>query len=217
MQQSNQSLENKPVQNTTYNNRRTKLIILHIFAVLILIGGSVGITYWWRNDVANKAELKLQTQISNLQKNKINLSISTTGPDTTETDQSSGCSPVSPSQNSLDSIIAVISTGNTQPLEGYMADSVNVILAATEAYGIQTKDKAVASIITFTGDSATTTWDFNLGASTISSYGSGEYSQYFPSIALVGKSSDDKVISFSFDCDAKISTVFMAGSEDLLQ
>lgn len=122
-----------------------------------------------------------------------------------------------PNETVISNIKASINTANTQPLEGYMATSVNVILAATEAYGVQTQSQAASHIATFIGDPTKITWDFNLGASVISSYGQGSYGQYFPIGATIGKSSDNKVISISYDANGKIYTVFMAANENLLQ
>ncbi len=122
-----------------------------------------------------------------------------------------------PNETVISNIKASINTANTQLLEGYMATSVNVILAATEAYGVQTQSQAASHIATFIGDPTKITWDFNLGASVISSYGQGSYGQYFPIGATIGKSSDNKVISISYDANGKIYTVFMAANENLLQ
>ncbi len=127
------------------------------------------------------------------------------------------CKVVAPTAAVIESIKASITSGNTAALSGYMAPSVNVIIAATEGVGPSTPAIAVSTVSTFITNS-TTSWDYNfaLPAATLNGYSSGGYKEYFPSTAVVGKASNGKVIAFSFDCNAKISTVFMAVGAELL-
>ena len=205
-----------------YSGMTTYSIFITCILLVIL---SSGATYWWMNknaesDIKSKNDriLTLEKKISKLEKDladekKSILGVGETG--TSETTDES-CDSVAPNETAQENIIASVNVANTQPLEGYMADSVNVILAATEAYGTQTKTEAALDISSFVSDSIST-WDFALPASVLSSYGAGGYGQYFPNNAIVGKASGGKVISFSFDCNGKISTVFMASAEELLE
>jgi hypothetical protein len=119
-----------------------------------------------------------------------------------------------PSQATIDNVEASITSGNTAALEGYMASTVNVIIAASEGIGSRTPAQAVGDITSYIS-SATDPWSFALPAATLSGWASGSYSQYFPSGAVVGKSANNMVISFSFT-SGKISTVFMAKDATLL-
>ncbi len=114
-----------------------------------------------------------------------------------------------PTAEELDNIKASITSENTAALEGYMAASVNVIIAASEAYGPQTPVQAVKDVdYVKDGD----TWDFALPAATLAAYQAGDYKQYFPTTALVGKSSNGYVISFQFDSAGKINGIFMTNN-----
>lgn len=195
--------------------------ILFILLILILLVSAVGATYWWRDKTATEFEKTQSDTISSLQKSKGDLEkqLATEKAKTNPAlipNTEPICTPISPNASTIANIKLSITSGNTQALEGYMASSVNVILAATEAYGPQTPTQAVSDVTTFISDE-TLGWDFALSASVLGSYGEGSYGQYFPGIAVVGKSANNKVISFSFDCDGKISTVFLASSEDILE
>lgn len=193
-----------------------------IFATCALLVILVsGVTYWCVSRGA-ESEIKtkndkitsLETEITELEKDLATEKTIALGSDASDDNQDS-CVSTAPNDTAQENIIASITSGNTQPLEGYSASSVNVILAATEAYGAQTQTQAVSDITSFISG-ATSPWDFSLSASILSSYGSSGYGQYFPNNAIVGKSADGRVISFSFDCDGKINQVFLASSEEII-
>lgn len=207
----------KPVKKT-----RGKTILLSLL-ILILVGAAAGAAYWWRDKTAKESDKKQAANISSLQQTTTSLKKQLAAEKAKNAKAASAagqtaCTSKSPSATTISNIEASITSGNTAALEGYMAPSVNVIIAASEGLGAKTPTQAVASITSFISPD-TTSWDFDfaLSASTLSSYGKGSYSQYFPGNAVVGKATNKKVISFSFDCNAKISTVFLAASEDLLK
>lgn len=217
-------LEEKRHAKLSSEKRAFSKTILFIILTLILVASAAGASYWWRDKIATEFEKDQATEISSLQKTIVDIEkklISEkaetpgTGTSVETDDDDTACEPVAPAYSVLENIQASITSGNTQALEGYMAASVNVILAATEAYGPQTPTQAVTDITSFiTGE---TDWDFTLPASVLSSYGKGGYGEYFTNIDVVGKSADGKVISFLFDCNADISTVFLSSGEDLLE
>ncbi len=204
----------------SFLNKCLFLILLFI----VMFGLSASGIYWWRDTIATDFENKQATTISTLQKTISSLNTrlkqekAKNATDSTPTDtdgDDTSCTPVAPAYSVLENIQASITSGNTAALEGYMASTVDVILAATEAYGEQTRTQAVGDITDFiSGESG---WDFTLPASVLSSYGKGGYGQYFTNIDVVGKSANGKVISFLFDCNSKISTVLLVSNEDLLQ
>lgn len=206
----------KPVQ----KSKKPIKILLIVLFVLALIGLIAGATYWLRDKTANEANAKQSAEISTLEKEIASLKKQIAKSDAsvtniTTTNQTT-CSSKSPTAATIENIKLSITSGNTAALEGYMATSVNTIMAATEGIGPSTPAVAVSTITSFIKN-ATSPWDFALSASILSSYGKGSYKQYFPNNAVVGKSANGKVISFLFDCNAKINTVFMAPSENLLQ
>ncbi len=205
-------------KNKKSNLGKTALIVL---LIVLLMAGSAGATYWWRNNSAKKYETQQAVSISQLQKDKADLekqlaaanakSASVPAPVT-------ACSAKAPNASTIGNIQASITSGNTAALEGYMTPSVNVVFAASGAGGAKTPTEAVSYISDFIGDFTADSWNWNfaLPAPVLSSYGKGSYAQYFPNIAQVARSTDKKVISFSFDCTGKINTVFMAANENLL-
>jgi len=219
MDQQPQLIEEVP---TTKPAKKSVLkTVLLIAGILILAGLAVGGTYWWRDKTANDFEKKQSDEISSLDKTITSLekqladaNYQLNGGNAAEIT----CEVKSPTDKIISNIQASITSGNTAALEGYMAASVNVVFAASGGAGSKTSAQAVASISDFiTKD--TSSWDYNfaLPAVTLTAYSNGTYGKYFPTGAVVGVATNKQVISFSFDCNAKISTVFMAASEDLLK
>ena len=209
------------VQNVKPAKKPILKTILLIVGILVLAGLAAGGAYWWRDKTASDFEKKQADDTSSLKKTIASLETQLADAKNqlngvSDTDVT--CESKSPTDTVIGSIKASITSGNTAALEGYMAASVNVVLAASEGIGSKTSSQAVASISDFISkDISSWNYDFSLPASVLSSYGKGSYSQYFPGNAVVGKAANKQVISFSFDCNAKISTVFMAASEDLLK
>ncbi len=193
--------------------RRATLLVLLVVAAIALAGS---LAFWWRDNLAVQFEEQQAKNITSMQNTikELTKQLEAKTNDSSSSDDSSDCTAVAPDDSAIENIKASVSVGNTQPLEGYMASSVNTILAATEAYGPRTPTQSVGDITSFISGSST--WDFSLSASVLSSYGQSGYGQYFPNIAIVGKSTDGKVISFSFDCNGDIDEVFMASNELIL-
>lgn len=192
-----------------------KKLLLILVAIVVVVGAAAS-GYYYRDMLARNAQVTtdgriagLQAQIDDLNKQLADEKSAASGTNTT-------CIPTQPSAAAVESIKASVTTRNTQPLEGYMASSVTVIYAASEGLGARTPTEAVGDIGSFLGET-TVDWTFDIPAETLTAYGQGDYAQYFPSTALVGKSSENKVISFNFDCSGKIVTVFMSTTESILQ
>ncbi|MDB5165518.1 MAG: hypothetical protein JWM00_408 [Candidatus Saccharibacteria bacterium] len=206
----------QPTKHTRSNRKKTILLSL---LVLLLVGAAAGTAYWWRDAAAKQqaADItSLQQKNTKLEKDlaaEKAKNIATGG-----TSEQTACTPKPPSAATIDNIKASITSGNTAALEGYMASSVNVIIAASEGLGQKTPTEAVLAVTDFiTSDSTAWDYNFSLPDSTLSTYSNGGYAQYFPDSAVVGKAGNQKVISFSFDCNGKVSTVFLAAYANLLQ
>lgn len=205
----------KPTKKT-----RGKVILLSLL-VLILVAAAAGGAYWWRDKTAKESENQQAANISSLQKTKASLSkqlADEKAKNKKAAASEQACTTQSASGNTISNVEASITSGNTAALEGYMATSVNVVTAGSSPSSAKTPTQAVTSITSFISpDTASWNYDFSLPASTLSSYGKGSYSKYFPSNAVVGKTTNKKVLSFSFDCNGKINTVLLASNESLLQ
>ena len=111
---------------------------------------------------------------------------------------------------------AAISSGNTAALEGYMADSVNVVIAGSEKAGVDNAAAAVKGLDYL--NPLSTTWNFALDNATLTKYQNGFYKQYFgATTTIVGQAANGYVVSFGVDASGKINVVFMSASTDQLQ
>lgn len=190
-----------------------KTILVIILILLLAAAGAVA--YWWRDKTANDSAATQTASITTLNARVVTLQAQLAAANSAAPTSNTGCTPIAPIATTIESIKASITSGNTAALEGYMADSVNVVLAASEGIGTTTPTQAVSSITNFI-TSATAPWNFALAPAVLTQFKAGDYSQYFPTIAVVGMSANNKVISFGFDCNGKISTVFLAPTKDLL-
>jgi len=202
------------------SSKKNFLKVILIILVILALAATAG-AYWLRDQAANDLNVKQSAEITTLQAAKTSLQKQLAvekAKTTTITPEPTTCSDIAPAASVIENIKASITSGNTQALEGYMAASVNVIIAATEGVGPSTPAVAVSNVTSFISSETfeVSSWDFALPASVLSSYGSDGYAQYFPSIAVVGKSVNNKVISFSFDCNGDIDGVFLAASSELL-
>ena len=192
--------------------------LLMILLVLILAAAAAGAAYMYRDSLAVDTEKQKSTDMATLRSSITTLETKLAAEIAKNDVVTDKIVPVSvaPSASVIENIELSITSGNTAALEGYMATSVNVVLAASEVAGASTPAAAVSSVTNFISD-ATSLWNFALSAAILSSYGNGDYKTYFPSNAVVGKSANNKVISFSFDSKSKISTVFLSASDSILE
>ena len=195
------------------SDKKKWLIILLIILLILAIGG----VNWWLTSKCNDEKQQKDAQISQLEQDKKDLQKQLDeekAKQASASDSSDETACKTPSSSDVENIKASITSGNTAALEGYMATKVTVILAASEGIGERTPTQAIGDIDSFISD--TTSWNFALPAATLNAYSSGFYTKYFPDGAVVGKANNKKVISFSFDCDGKIKTVFLSASSDIL-
>lgn len=196
-------------------NRRPvgKIIAGGIIALLLIVIAILAWQLWVCLDNDKKADADkklLQTQIDGYKKQLEEAQKSSANNDPNPAQCKNSASP-SLAQN----IAAAIGSQNTGALQGYMATSVNVVIAASEKSGNVTAAQAVTDLdYTKTG---TAPWNFSLPSNELAAYKTGFYKQYFPDTAYVGKAQDNLVVSFGFDCNGKINTIFMAANADLLK
>lgn len=189
-------------------------MILMILIVLVLMAASAGAAYWWRDKTANDSAKKQTATIATLNAEVSALQQQAFANNTTI--NQTGCTTVLPVASVIDSIRSSITSGNTVALEGYMAPAVNVMPTSSGVIVTGTPQQAISSISDFI-NSATAPWDFALTTSVLNTYKAGGFAKYFPTGAIVGLSANNKVISFSFDCNAKISAVLLSPSKDLVE
>ncbi|OGL30902.1 hypothetical protein A3F37_00475 [Candidatus Saccharibacteria bacterium RIFCSPHIGHO2_12_FULL_41_12] len=220
MDEETQSTATEQIKEPIKKSKGKKSLL--VLLVLILMGASAGGAYWWREQTAKDFQKQQAADIASLKQTTESLKKQLAdekakNAKSTSAPAKTACTPKAPTASVIENIKASITSGNTAALEGYMATNVDVTIAGSGAPTANTPTQAVTAITNFIGDPTTSTWDFALSASTLSSYGAGSYSKYFPSIAVVGKSGGKKVIAFSFDCNGKINTVLLAANEDILK
>lgn len=197
--------------------------LLTIFAVIILMAGSAAVAYWWRDKQANEFEKsqaestqalqqKFDTITANLgdtDSNTVNNGSITLCDDTVE------CLPVAPAQSVLDNIKGVITTANTQPLEGYMATDATTITATANGVSSSSSNGTISTITDFL-EKSSRVWDFNLSDLEVDSYKAGDYGTYFEDATIIGKSEDGEVIAITFDCNSKIHETLLVTDENIV-
>jgi len=186
--------------------------------IIILLLALLGICYLLNNSKHEKQIGDKTNQISQLEreKNELKKKLDKAKEDSTKSDKQANSSAPAckqPTDLAKQNIRDAISSGNTAAFEGYMASKVQVLLAMSDGIGERTPSQAISDIDSFLKN-ATAPWDINISSSTINP--SQPYKKYFPDSAVVVRSKA-LVISFSFDCDGKISTIFMANDFTLLQ
>lgn len=201
-----QEVENKPQEAVKPKKKPSRTVVVLSVLVILLIAGA-GFLGWqlYEERDTNKqqaAEIQnLQTELTQYQ-------------EAAEANPTPTPTPTVSTAALQENVAAALNTMNTAALEGYMADSVFVVYAASEYAGNRTPSEAVADLDYLS--SATAPWDFNLDAATLASYKAGFYADYFGDGYLVGKSTDDYVVSFRVDADGNIDQIFIAANADLL-
>ncbi len=187
--------------------KKSPLKTLLMILLIVALAGGGGAAYWMRDKQAKKQAKSQADQIADLQKQ---LADNQAG----ESEEKTATETEKTATENSDNIAAAISSGNTAALEGYMASKVRVIIAASEGVGDRTPTQAISDLKYL--DDAKDPWDFDLAPVVLSQYQSGGYGLYFPLGAVVGKSADGMVVSFSFDAVGDINGIFMAADAELL-
>lgn len=185
--------------------------LLVILLLLILIGA---IVWLWLACAKKERDLEsknkdLQSEVQDLRKQLKEEKKSAVNAD--ENNEADACPAVG--DDLKQNIQDAVASKNYAALQGFMTNPVTVVYAATEFGGPKTPAEAVSAMDYL--NNGTAPWDFNLPAATIAGYADGDYEQYFPEGAFVGRASDDMVVSFSFSC-GEISQVFISVQEEIL-
>lgn len=192
-----------------FSNKHKKILI--VVVILLLIGLII-----WLWMACNKKEQDLERKNKDLQSEVLDLKKQLkdqkkSGADEHDDDEANACPAVS--DDLKQSIQDAVASKNYAALQASMTDPVTVVYAATEFGGPKTPAEAVTAMDYL--NNGTAPWDFNLPAAIIAGYADGDYEQYFPEGAFVGRASDDMVVSFSFSC-GKINQIFISVQEEIL-
>lgn len=191
------------------SSKRLKVLI----GALILVLVALLIWLWFAcNKKEQDLEQKnkdLQKQVQDLRKELKEAKKSSQADVDEETDEV--CLEVSDDLRS--NIHDAVTSENYAALEGFMTSPITVVYAATEFGGPKTPAEAVSALDYLSN--GTSPWDFSLSAPTIEGYSDGDYGEYFPDGAYVGRAANSMVVSFAFTCD-QISQIFISAQEEIL-
>lgn len=198
--------------------------LLMIIVVLALMAGSAAVAYWWRDTQANEFQKTQADAAKELQKQVADLTADLDGStdyiadngDTSTFGDDRECLPVAPAQSAIDNIKGVITTANTEPLQGYVSDSASVVTVDAGSASSSPSNGAMSSVTSFL-ESSSRVWDFNLSDLLVDSYKAGEFGQYFDDAMIIGKSADGEVIAITFDCNSKINDILVSTNEAGIQ
>lgn len=199
-----------PVITTGNNKKKGMGNLLTIILALLLVAALAFLAWYWMQAETDKKNL-------NAEKAALQSQLDTLKAQNAQEDQAEADTPCSntPSASRKENIKAALDSKNTAAFSTYTSDPVNYILAASELGKDMTPTEA-ATALEYT-HSATGPWDFNLPAATINAWKAGFYKDHFDDAnRYIGKSASGMVVSFDFDCNGKISKIFVAASEDLL-
>ncbi len=187
--------------------------------VLLIVGIIVGIiiaclAIWYvMNSQAQNQKKTYDVKLQQLEKDKQELE-SQIAKAESESKKAESAPATTTLAQTIAKIVAVVPTKNYSDLSSVMADSVNVVIAASEQQGFVTKVQAIADMAYF--NSATSPWNFNINAATLATYKNGSYRTYLASAGVFGVSANNYFVAFSLDASNKISQVFMAVNVNLL-
>jgi hypothetical protein len=211
--------EAKPVKSKTSSPKpKASNLVIGLSAVALILAASTGFLGWqyFKKSDTNKKQLvqisALQSQLKDIRDQLGDFEDWFGDIDITATPTPTATPTIS--AYLAENIAAAIDTMNTAALEGYMADSVYVVYAASEYAGTKTPTEAVADLDYLAN--AIGAWDFDLPQATLDAYEAGFYASYFGDDCVVGQSSDDYVVSFRIDADGNIDQVFIASDAALL-
>jgi cytoskeletal protein RodZ len=198
----------------TPNAKRTgkKTWITWLLVVITLWSLAASGYLWWQLQVSMDSSHTLEQDKQRLQA-QINKLTKENAEKETAKEAEVACKDT-PTTLFKQNIKEALDTKNTAVFATYTANPVKFVVAASEKSDDETPDEAAVSL-EYT-HSATGPWDFSLPASTIASFDAGFYTSYFDTNTYVGRSASGMIAAFDFNCDGKISQIFVAANEDLL-
>lgn len=204
---------NEPRSNTGRTGKGFKRLLLILLAV-VLLGCIIWLFLMLRESdkkitVLDKQRSQQQKKIDSLQK-----ALTAAEKKQTSDDKVAPACNDTPTATMRANIKAALDTKNTAAFVTYTTDPVKYVLAASE-YGGDVSAVEAATSLEYT-HAATGPWGFTLPAATIASYEAGFYTDYFDVNTYTGKAASGMVVAFDFNCDGKISQIFVAAHEDLL-
>ena len=207
MQENNEHTEevNKDIN---VNQKPGKGPITALVIVIVLAIVAIGGTWYYMNNQAKNDKKAQDEQIQKLQKQVDELKkqgVTKTDKPTTTT-------------KTVDEVVAQIvkdvPAKNYAGLSDYMADTVKVVIAASEYQPSVTKAQAIVDMEYLNG--GVSPWDFDPTDAELNSYKAGDYKTYLNSAGIFGVASNGYFVAFTLNGSNQISQIFMAVDVELI-
>lgn len=184
-----------------------------IVLAVLLIASLAFLGWYWMQAEAEKKSLTDQKTSLQSQLDALKAQQQSSNEELTPSENAKVCNNT-PTASLKENIKAALDSKNTAVFATYTSNPVTFVIAASEKGGAETPDQAAVDMDYANG--ATGPWDFGLAQATIDSYKAGFYKDYFGTNTYVGKAASGRVVSFDFDCNGKIKTIFLAADASLL-
>ena len=196
-------IENQPKQ------KSGKGMIVAVAIVIILAIVAVGGTWYYMNNKAKNDKKAQDAQIQQLQKQ-----LDTLKQGATKTDKPTTTTTTKTVDEVVAQIVKDVPAKNYAGLSDYMADTVKVVIAASEYQPSVTKAQAIVDMKYLNG--GVSPWDFDPTAAELNSYKTGDYKTYLNSAGIFGVASNGYFVAFTLNGSNQISQIFMAVNVDLI-
>lgn len=202
-------MDDQPQQNFEQPKKKRSfpwwwLITFMLVAALGVCGYMLNKSYQ-REAALNQEKAKLQKSLQDVTNELANQNQGTNS-------GSDNCSEVGDSFKS--NIKAALNSKRTDLFASYVAETTHFTLAASEKDDDESPDQIVASLA-ITQD-ARSPWNFAIDDGILDNYRAGPYGSHFKDASYVGKSVSGMIISFNFNCQGVIESIFVAPDESLL-
>lgn len=201
-------------QPTTPTTPKIKKVNYRLIAEIVL-AVAMASALVWQNYQNSQQTQKLQDEIAQLKKaNEQNPKSSQTNTEKQPNNPKPSPNPPAdnyfkPSEGLIDNITAVFNTMNTQPMQGYMADLVQVYKDDDEDPEIYT-DKTAATLSIDYVPAGQQPWNFRLSQADIARYkAKDDFKKFFQKGCLAGRSAHGLVVSLCFNPEGKIHTMLL--------
>ncbi len=198
-------METKPIQTSEKKGGNKVLGILLALLLAAAVGGGV---WYWQKTEKDKLQEKIDEQTAEISELK-NDSSGASGIEKSESDDEAYVAPTA------ETISEAVTAEDYASLQPYMADTVNVIIAASEGLGPRTAAEAAGDLDYLS--SGVAPWDFSIDEATLTEWRDNSYASYIPEGAIIGQaSSDGPVVSFQLNAAGKITDIFMAVAGEIM-
>lgn len=197
-------------QAATQTKKPGKGPIIALVIVIILAIVAVGGTWYYMNNQAKNDKKAQDAQIQQLQKQVDELKKQ----GVTKTDKPTTTTTTKTVDEVVAQIVKDIPAKNYAGLSDYMADTVKVVIAASEYQPSVTKAQAIVDMKYLNG--GVSPWDFDPTAAELNSYKTGDYKTYLNSAGIFGVASNGYFVAFTLNGSNQISQIFMAVDAELI-